>query len=186
MQLAQGKTDDNGAFNLDVNQPSAESVIYVVAQGGTPKAAADKGANDAIALLAVLGTTPPKKVTVNEFTTVASAATCAQFLQGENLGGKPLGLRIAAGNVPDFVNLETGGYGVTIQAALNSGQTPTMANFATLANLLAGCITQVTPDACSNFFAAAASLMNRAGRFVPAVPPNRERPVFLATNGEIC
>ena len=66
-----------------------------------------------------------------------------------------LGLRIAAGNVPNFVDLQTGGYGETIQDALNSTQTPTMANFATLANLLAGCITQVTPDACSRLFAAA-------------------------------
>ena len=156
-QLAQGKTDDNGAFDLDVSPPSAESVIYVVAKGGTPKAAADKGANDAIDLLAVLGTTPPKKVTINEFTTVASAVTCAQFLQGDTLSGKPLGLRIAAGNVPNFVDLETGGYGGTIQDALNSAQTPTMANFATLANLLAGCVTRVTPDACSSFFAAATS-----------------------------
>ena len=132
-------------------------MLYVIAKGGTPKAAADKGANDAIVLLAVLGSTPPKKVTVNEFSTVASAVTCAQFLTGETLSGKPLGLRIAAGNVPNFVDLETGGYGGTIQDALNSGQTPTMANFATLASLLAGCITQVTPDACSNFFAAATS-----------------------------
>ena len=126
-------------------------MLYVVAKGGTPKAAADKGANDAIGLIAVLGTTPPKKVTVNEFTTVASAVTCAQFLKGETLSGKPLGLRIAAGNVPNFVDLETGGYGETIQDALNSTQTPTMANFATLANVLAGCITRVTPDASGRF-----------------------------------
>jgi hypothetical protein len=156
-QLAQGKTDDNGAFNLAIDSAPANSVIYVVAKGGTPKAAADKGANDAIALLAVLGTTPPTNVVVNEFTTVASAVTCAQFLQGEALSGKNPGLRIAAGNVPNFVSLETGGYGDTIQDALNSTQTPTMANFATLANLLAGCVTRVTPDACSSFFAAATS-----------------------------
>src|SRR5271166_1965015 len=67
-QLAQGKTDDNGAFTLAVDSAPADSVLYVVAKGGTPKAAADKGANDAIELLAVLGTTPPKKVVVNEFT----------------------------------------------------------------------------------------------------------------------
>ncbi len=156
-QLAQGRTDDNGTFNLDVSQPSAENVVYIVAKGGTPKAVPDKGANDAIALLAVLGTTPPTNVVVNEFSTVASAVTCAQFLQGESLGGKNPGLRIAAGNVPNFVDLATGGYGATIQDALNSAQTPTMANFATLANLLAGCVTRVTPDACSNFFAAATS-----------------------------
>ena len=157
VQLAQGRSDDNGAFDLDVTPPSAESVIYAVAKGGMPKAAADKGANDAITLLAVLGTTPPTNVVVNEFSTVASAVTCAQFLTAEMLSGKTLGLRIAAGNVPNFVDLESGGYGGTIQDALNSGQTPTMAKFATLASLLAGCITQVTPDACSNFFAAATS-----------------------------
>src|ERR1700690_2343592 len=87
-QLSQGKTDDNGAFNLDAGQAPAESVLYVVAKGGTPKAAADKGPNDAIALLAVLGPMPPTNITVNEFSTVASAVTCAQFLTGEFLTGK--------------------------------------------------------------------------------------------------
>ena len=154
-QLAQGKTDEDGAFKLTVDQTPGDSVLYLVAKGGTPKAAPDKSPNDAIALLAVLGTSLPRKVTVNEFTTVASVWTSAQFLKGDALSGKKLGLRIAAGNVPNFVDLETGGYGGTIQDALNSTQTPTMANFATLANLLAGCITQVKPDACSRFFAAA-------------------------------
>ena len=154
-ELAQGKTDADGAFKLSAKPAPAESVLYVIAKGGTPKAAADKEPNDAIALLTVLGTSLPKKVTVNEFTTVASVWTSAQFLKGDVLSGKKLGLRIAAGNVPNFVNIETGGYGGTIQDALNSAQTPTMANFATLANVLAGCITQVTPDACSRFFAAA-------------------------------
>ena len=154
-QLAQGKTDGNGAFNLDVGQSPADSVLYVVAKGGTAKASTNQTPNDAIGLLAVLGMSLPKTVTVNEFSTVASVWTSAQFLAGETLSGNKLGLRIAAGNVPNFVDLETGGYGGTIQDALNSGQTPTMANFATLANLLAGCVTRVTPDACSNFFALA-------------------------------
>jgi hypothetical protein len=155
VQLAQGKTDDHGTFKLDARQAPTNSVLYVVAKGGTPQAAADKGPNDAIGLMAVLGTSLPATVTVNEFSTVASVWTSAQFLTGETLSGNRLGLRIAADNVPNFVDLQTGGYGGTIQDALNSGQTPTMANFATLANLLAGCITQVTPQSCSNFFALA-------------------------------
>ena len=57
--------------------------------------------------------------------------------------------------MPNFVDLATGGWGGTIQDPLNSSQTPTMANFATLADALAGCVTQVTPDACSKLFAAA-------------------------------
>jgi hypothetical protein len=55
-RLAQSKTDDNGAFKLHVDQTPPDSVLYLVANGSTPRAAADKGPNDAIALMAVLGT----------------------------------------------------------------------------------------------------------------------------------
>src|SRR5262249_32285084 len=152
-QLAQGKTGDDGTFKLDADadklKGSADNVLYLVARGGTPKGA--KGPNDAIALLAVLGSERPKTVTVKEFTTAAPPWTGAQFLEGDVLSGPKLGLHIAAGNVPNFVDLSTGGYGATIQDALNSAQTPTMANFATLANVLAGAVTQVKPDATRKF-----------------------------------
>jgi len=61
---------------------------------------------------------------------VASVWTHAQFLNGVAIKGHALSLKIAAGNVPNFVDLQTGGWGTTIQAPLNSGQTPTMANVA--------------------------------------------------------
>src|SRR5262245_50343986 len=156
-QLAQGTTNDKGSFKLSVPKIPGNSVLYVVARGGTSKSAAAQVANNAIALLAVLGTTPPKTVTVNEFTTVASVWTSAQFLEGDTLKGHELGLRIAAGNVPNFVDLESGGWGEAILGPLNSGQTPTMANFATLADVLSGCVTQVTADACNKLFQAAAT-----------------------------
>ena len=79
-------------------------------------------------------------------TTVASVWTNAQFLEGTAIKGPALGLRIAAGNVPNFVDLETGGYGGMIQDGFNSTQTPTMANFATLSSVLAGCTTRVTAE----------------------------------------
>ena len=154
-QLAQGKTDDSGAFTLTYRDASVESVLYVIAQGGTPNAS--KGPNAAISLISILGGTPPKKIVVNEFTTIASAWTANQFLQGEKLSGKALGLRIAAGNIGNFVDLSTGGFGTTIQDGLNSSQTPTMVNFATLANILAGAITKPTPDADAQLFVAATS-----------------------------
>ena len=59
--------------------------------------------------------------------------------------------------MPNFVDLSTGGYGATIADELNSTQTPTLANFATLANVLAGCATRVKADACDSLFAAATS-----------------------------
>ena len=57
--------------------------------------------------------------------------------------------------MPSFVDLSTGGWGATIQDPLNGGQTPTMANFATLADALAGCVARVTPEACTKLFVAA-------------------------------
>ncbi len=152
-ELAHGKTDADGAFKLDARHGNGR-VLYVVARGGTPKAGAGKGPNDALALLIVLSPEHPAMITVNEYTTLASVWTGAQFLDGDKLSGTKLGLRIAAGNVPNFVDLETGGYGVTIQDGMNAGQTPTMANFGTLANVLAGAATQVKPDAMSRFLAA--------------------------------
>ncbi len=154
-QMARGQTDDGGAFKLDVGQVPADSVLYVIAKGGTPKASTNQTPNDAIALLAVLGTSLPTTVTVNELSTVASVWTSAQFLQGDVLKGPKLGLRIAAGNVPNLVDLQTGGLGPVIQDPLNSSQTATLATFNTLANLLAGCITRVHGDACNELFAVA-------------------------------
>jgi hypothetical protein len=86
--------------------------------------------------------TPPAQVVINEMTTVASVWTHAQFLDGTVIKGHALGLRIAAGNVPNFADLQTGGWGSAIQDPLNSGQTRTMSNFATLADMLAGCATR--------------------------------------------
>jgi hypothetical protein len=155
-QLAQTQTSSDGRFELGTDEtPGADVSLYLVAKGGV--ATVNKGSSDnpAIALLTVLGNTPPAKVVINEMTTVASVWTNAQFLDGTAIKGHALGLRIAAGNVPNFVDLATGGWGVAIQDPLNSGQTPTLANFATLADLLAGCTTRVNADACSNLFTAA-------------------------------
>ena len=155
-QLAQAQTNDDGRFSLSFEGPSnGPRVLYVIAKGGEPNAHKGGGDNRYIAMLSVIGPTPPAHVTINEFTTVASVWTNAQFLDGGALRGAPLGLKIAAGNVPSLVDLQTGGWGTTIQDSLNSSQTPTMANFATLADLLCGCVTLVTADACGKLFAAA-------------------------------
>src|SRR5271166_1729646 len=154
-QLAQGKTDDNGAFNLNVDQTPADSVLYFVAKGGTAKAAADKGPNDAIALMAVLGTGLPKTVTVNELTTVASAFTAARFINREAISGNPLGLRIAAGNVPNLVDSATGGWGKVLLDPLNSTQTTTLANLNTLGSLISAFFTVANDDWRTRFLKAA-------------------------------
>ena len=153
-QLAQTKTDNEGRFEIRTPGASADSSLYLVAVGGEPKLRGG-GNNPHISLLTVLGSKPRAQVVINEMTTVASVWTHAQFIDGMTIKGPALGLRIAAGNVPNFVDLETGGWGSAIQDPLNSSQTPTMANFATLADLLSACVTRVTADACSSLFEAA-------------------------------
>ena len=69
-------------------------------------------------------------------TTIASVWTHAQFVDGAAIKGHALGLRIAAGNVPNLVDLETGGLGPVIQDPMNSSQTTTLATFSTLGDLL--------------------------------------------------
>jgi hypothetical protein len=132
------------------------ATLYLVATDGRPTASKESEDNPAIALLTVVGQTPPADVAINEMTTVASVWTHNQFIEGAAIKGEPLQLKIAAGNVPSFVDLTTGGWGTAIQDPLNSGQTPTMANFATLADALAGCTARVVPHACEKLYAAAA------------------------------
>lgn len=174
-QLGQVQSNGDGRFTLSFDVPSgSQGSLYLVARGGQP-AAQTGGDHAEIALLAVLGSEPPAKVTVNEFTTIASVWTNAQFLDGSVLKGNPLGLKIAAGNVPSFVDLQKGGWGTTIQDPLNSGQTPTMANFATLADMLSGCITRAKADACSKLFAAATDPRGNAPKDTLAAAENIAR-----------
>jgi hypothetical protein len=157
-RLAQAKTAEDGSFALGADETPGPGVsLYLVAKGGVASVNKGAGDNPALAFLAVLGGSAPANVTVNEMTTIASVWTNAQFLDGSAVKGPALSISIAAGNVPNFVDLQTGGWGGPIQDLLNSGQTPTMTNFATLADALAGCATRVTPIACEMFFQAAKS-----------------------------
>jgi streptogramin lyase len=150
-QLTQTRTSESGGFEIRVQETPGDALLYLVATGGEPKAHGG-GDNPAIALMAVLGTKPPRHVVINEMTTLAAVVTHTQFIDGTAIKGSSLALSITADNLPNFVDLETGGYGTTIQDALNSTQTPTMANFATLSSVLAGCVTLVRSDACSSLF----------------------------------
>jgi hypothetical protein len=155
-RLAQATTGADGRFVVSSDEtPGGDTSLYLVATGGEPSVGKARSNNPGIAFLAVLGATPPATVVVNEMTTIASVWTNAQFLDGAALRGHALGLRIAAGNVPNFVDLGTGGWGGPIQDSLNGGQTPTMANFATIADALAGCATRAVENACALLFAAA-------------------------------
>jgi hypothetical protein len=155
-QLAQAQTGADGRFAL--NSPLAagqDAVVYLVAKGGTPRTATNQTAGGAIALMVLLGNPLPRTVTVNELTTVASAFTAAQFIKGESISGNPLGLRIAAGNVPNLVDLATGGWGKVILDPLNSTQTTTLATLNTLGSLVTAFATGANDDWRARFLKAA-------------------------------
>jgi streptogramin lyase len=154
-KLAETRTAADGHFELSPQGMASGDVLYLLARGGEPKVGGQRGPNAAIGLMAIVGADPAQQVVINELTTVASVWTAAQFLNGGDLSGNALGLRIAAGNVPNFVDPQTGGLGPVIQDPLNSSQTSTLATFNTLANLLAGCITRVLGEACNKLIAAA-------------------------------
>ena len=154
-KLVEGRTNGDGSFNLGGGQAPQGSVLYVVAKGGTPKAAEAKGPNDAIVLMALLGTSLPKKVTVNELTTVASTFTAARFINGESISGHSLGLRTAAGNAPNLVDAVTGRWGKVLLDPLNSMRTTTLASLDTLGSLISAYVTVANDDWRARFFKAA-------------------------------
>jgi hypothetical protein len=120
IKLSQAGTGEDGRFSIRVpDSRNAGSSLYLVAEGGTPAANKASGDNSAIALMTVLGSKPPARVTINEMTTIASTWTHAQFIDGTAIKGRALGLRIAAGNMPNFVDLATGGWGEAIQGPLD-------------------------------------------------------------------
>jgi streptogramin lyase len=154
-ELARARTADDGSFDLTAaGETKNAGVFYLIAEGGVAQAGTGVEANPATTLMAILGSEPPARVAVNELTTVASAWTAAQFLDGNTLRGNALGLGIAAGNVPNLVDLETGALGPAIVDPLNGPRTTTLAKFNTLGLLLSGCVTAI-PDACGKLFDAA-------------------------------
>ncbi len=184
--LAQAETGPDGRFAIDSDQSIGDgAIVYLVAAGGVPSVSKAGGDNKALVFLSVLGGKPPAAVVVNEFTTLASVWTATQFLDGAAIKGHPLGLRIAAGNVYNLVDLGTGGWGEAISGPLNSALTPTMANFATLSDVLAGCATRVKADACDSLFAAAAAPDGKlpadtlsAAEFIARAPWHNPEKVF--------
>src|SRR5208283_4653044 len=89
-QLGQTKTNDDGRFEVRAKGAKSDSILYLVATGGVPKASKAGSDNPVIALLAVVGSNPPASVTINELTTVASAFTNARFISGTAISVNPL------------------------------------------------------------------------------------------------
>lgn len=161
-------TQPDGTFNVasGVVCPYSNSVLYLVARGGSSAGTS----NAAAVMAAVLGTCSSlrdgQNIVVDEATTIATAWTMAPFLAtGGQIAASPTnssGIILAASSALDLVNGATG-EAPGANFPLN-GVAPT-ARINTLANVLNTCIASVGPSsaACMQLFAAASS-----GTSVPA------------------
>jgi hypothetical protein len=114
-----------------------------------------KSGPNAVVLLSVLGEKASSAAVVNELTTVASVFTNARFINGTAISGNDLGLRIAAGNVPNLVDPSTGTWGKVLLDPLNSSQTTTLAKLNTLGNLITAFATSADETWRAGFLKAA-------------------------------
>ena len=154
-QLGQARTNGDGRFEIRSRGARSDTILYLIAAGGTAKTKPGSGDNPAIVLLSVLANKPPDKVVINELTTVASAYTAARFVNGTSISGNPLGLRIAAGNAPNLVDPTTGTWGNVLLDPINSTQTATLATLDTLGSLITASFTVADDNWRNNFYKAA-------------------------------
>ncbi len=131
-------------------RPRAGAVLYAVAAGGrTP-------AGRALRYLSVADPAQarPRRLVLNEETTIAGAYALSRFLDGTRLAGPAPGLPNAAATVPSLVEPATGRASEVLTAPPNGSETRTLATFRTLAAILAGC-TRDGRRHCRALFAAA-------------------------------
>ena len=172
-QLAQTQTGADGRFALRAGgAPGKDAVLYLVAKGGEPAANKGSGDNPAIALLTVLGSKPPAKVIDqrdDDRRVGVDQRAVPRRHRDQGSCARPADRRRQRAELRRSRRPAAGAS--AIQDPLNSSQTPTMANFATLADVLAGCVTRVTRDACGKLFAA-------------ATPPKGDAPTDTLTAAE--
>jgi hypothetical protein len=128
--LARSVSQGAGSFTLSFrHQLRAGTVAYVLARrGGT------------VRLASALGTPPlPRRIVVNERTTVATAFALAEFIGRGGIAGKAPGVQNAAAIAGDLVDVGTGGLSTVLSTAPNGRQTSTLGAFNTLANMDAEC-----------------------------------------------
>jgi len=156
VQISQVSSNDYGEFTINYSKKS-DDVFYIIAKDGKLSDAINTNSKNSLTLLTLLGNSFPDKIVINELTTVASAFTAAQFIDGESISGNISGLKIAALNAPNLIDPATGKWGKVLLDAINSSQNVTLSSLNTLGSLITAYAT-VTDD-------------NWRGRFLKACTP---------------
>jgi sugar lactone lactonase YvrE len=141
VRLGSGRSGAGGSFRIRYHGSQARSVKYLLATRVGGSAEAGRGLPvRTYRLASALGDgAVPRKVTVDERTTVAMGFAMAQFIDdGDHVVGKNPGLRNAADMSADLVDLD-GGLSEVLRKFPNGSSTSTLATFNSLANLLTLC-----------------------------------------------
>ena len=127
--LARGVTRRDGRFTLVFNPRLRRgAVTYLLARRGV------------VRLASALGAPPlPRRVVINERTTVATGFALAEFIGRGGISGKAPRLQNASAMVRDLADPRTGGLSRALSVAPNGNQTSTMREFNCLANMAVGC-----------------------------------------------
>ena len=141
------RSKNDGSFDLSV-KPSAGTVHYLIASGGTVNSAKV----DRLTMLTVLDETVNETVAISERTTVGSVWPNAQQLKGDQLLGSRNALAIGSGHVKHLINPSTGEFGETLLNGFNLLNSETAARINVLSNLLALCGDPQKEEACSQLF----------------------------------
>lgn len=139
----------HGFFTI-AYRPRAGALLYAVAAGGRVPA------GRALRYISVADPARPRprRLVLNEQTTVAGAYALSRFLDGTRLAGPAPGLPNAAATVPSLVEPATGRTSEVLTRPPNGSETRTLATFRTLAAILAEC-TRGGRHRCRALFAAA-------------------------------
>ena len=133
-QFGRTTTDDKGAFELSYPFTTVDGVYYLQAE-------ISNDAGDQVLLMAVLESSVPAQVTINELTTVAAAYSGAQFLAPDgSLLGESLPMRIISGMSANIADITTGDSPGLMVSSPNAGQTIALGVTQSLANLLASAV----------------------------------------------
>jgi hypothetical protein len=139
--LGSTRSRRGGSFSLRYRRAGARTVKYVLATrpGGAAEAGFPVPANS-YRLAAAIGAGPvPRRVTVNERTTVAIGFAMAQFIDGGGVAGPNPGLRNAAAMTRNLVRVRSGRLSPVVRLFPNGNSTSALRSFGSLANLLGVC-----------------------------------------------
>lgn len=133
IELGSTMAGPNGRFAITYDPPMGENIVlYLIADG------VDRN----LRLAALLGDVDlPKKAIINELSTVATAFTMAQFIDGDQIGGNRIGVRNGARIFRNFVNLETGQTARMMAVPPNGIKTFSYATYNAMSNMLSSAMT---------------------------------------------